>query len=157
MTPNDLKITEQLDALVFQKDVLPEIESLATRLSDQLQASPDGAFVRAELPLALFGKSLPADIQSGNVYVIRPSVSSGLERHPNSHQRSMAFAGEGVFQLGIGSPASHTINIHSSSSAAERWVSIPPNTWHQAIASIDYWTVVTFHTASAPDIINERK
>ncbi|HUR46508.1 MAG TPA: hypothetical protein VMZ27_11585, partial [Candidatus Saccharimonadales bacterium] len=130
---------------------------LAKQLSEQLLAKPAAAFVRGEIPLALFGKSLPKDIHSSNVYVIRPAVSSGLERHPNSHQRSVALVGEGVFELGIDSPASHAIANKPASRVAERWASIPPNTWHQAIAGEDYWTVVTFHTAPDRDIINERK
>jgi len=157
VTSEERKIIDQLDALVFKKEALQEIESLAKHLFKQLQTKPAAAFMRAELPLALFGKTLPHDIKSSNVYVIRPSVSSGLERHPNSHQRSLALAGEGVFELGTGSPQSHSIGNRATATAAERWVSIPPNIWHQAVAAGNYWTVVTFHTALDQEIINERQ
>ena len=157
MTADELQIIQQLDALVFSKAALPAIELLAKQLTDQLHGKPTANFVRRELPLELFGASLPKEIGSSNVYVIRPSVSSGMERHPNSHQRSMSLAGEGVFELGIDQPAQFAIANKPLSTPAERWVNIPPNTWHQAIAGKTNWVVVTFHTAPDQDIINERK
>ena len=69
----------------------------------------------------------------------------------------MSLVGEGVFELGLHAPTQHAIANRPTSTAADRWVSIPPNTWHQAIAGKNYWTVVSFHTAPDRDIINERK
>ncbi len=37
-----------------------------------------------------------------------------------------------------------------------RWVSIPPYTWHQAVAPKENWVVVSFHTAPEDELIEER-
>ena len=36
------------------------------------------------------------------------------------------------------------------------WISIPPNVWYRAIGFEENWIVVSFHTASADEIIEER-
>lgn len=157
MTGDELQLLSTLDSLVFQPDALATIEQLANELTQQLQSKPTAAFARAELAISLFGAALPAEAKSSNVYVIRPGVSSGIERHPNSHQHSMSLRGEGTFALGLaGERCEHRLQGKASGAIARRWVSIPPQTWHEAIAGSGLWTVVTFHTAPDREIINER-
>jgi hypothetical protein len=157
VTEEEFQLLTILDRLVRQPSALAAIKSLAADLMRQLQAKPAAAFRRADLPLSGYGPGLPDQIQSSNVYVIRPQVSSGIERHPNSHQRSMALEGEGLFALGP-SDQRREQHIHGGSTAGieQRWASIPPGTWHEAIAGDGLWTVVTFHTAADSAIINER-
>jgi hypothetical protein len=157
VTSDELAIISQLDTLIFRSEVLLEIQRIADELSQEIQAKPTAAYVRAELSLALFGVELPKGIKSSNVYVIRPGVSSGLERHPNSHQRSMSLAASGTFVLG--SPEQRqrrAITCNKREELRSRWVSIPPDTWHEAIAGEEHWTVITFHTAPDKEIVNER-
>ena len=37
-----------------------------------------------------------------------------------------------------------------------RWVSVPSNVWHRALGFEQNWIVVSFHTASADELIEER-
>ena len=41
-------------------------------------------------------------------------------------------------------------------SAENRWISIPPNTWHQGVVGDADWAVVSFHTVPAGELIEER-
>ena len=39
----------------------------------------------------------------------------------------------------------------------ERWISIPPNVWHQPVVATETdWVVVSFHTVPAEELIEER-
>jgi hypothetical protein len=38
----------------------------------------------------------------------------------------------------------------------DRWISIPPNVWHQGVVSARDWVVVSFHTVPAADLVEER-
>ena len=39
----------------------------------------------------------------------------------------------------------------------QKWISIPPNVWHQVVVPEgDDWVVVSFHTVPAEDLIEER-
>src|SRR5262249_54465621 len=37
-----------------------------------------------------------------------------------------------------------------------RWISVPPNVWHQAVVPDQDWVVVSFHTVPAHELIEER-
>ncbi len=37
-----------------------------------------------------------------------------------------------------------------------RWLSIPVNVWHQPVMADGDWTVVSFHTVEAAELIEER-
>jgi hypothetical protein len=85
-------------------------------------------------------------------------MDTGPERHANSHQRMMSFQGSGDMQTG--EPGNSRSNILISDSKApleQRWISIPPNTWHRPVVSKDAdWAVVSFHTVLAEELIEER-
>ncbi len=39
----------------------------------------------------------------------------------------------------------------------QRWISIPPNVWHRPVVGANAdWTVVSFHTVLAEELIEER-
>lgn len=157
MIQDEEQLLKNLDRLILQPRTRAHIEQLAGELARQLQCKPAAPFVRQELPLSLYGAGLAPEILSSNVYVIRPGVTSGKERHPNSHQRSMSLAGGGAFVIGLGEATqTHSIAALDRAGAEVRWVSIPPNTWHEAVAGEAAWTVVSFHTVADRDIVNER-
>jgi hypothetical protein len=37
-----------------------------------------------------------------------------------------------------------------------RWISIPPNVWHQGVVGPEDWAVVSFHTVLEHELIEER-
>jgi hypothetical protein len=70
----------------------------------------------------------------------------------------MSFQGSGDMQTR--EPAQWQSNALVSDPEApleRRWISIPPNVWHRPVvgANVD-WTVVSFHTVLAEELIEER-
>jgi hypothetical protein len=51
---------------------------------------------------------------------------------------------------------SHFMQSDPAGSFTSRWLSIPANVWHKPVMSHEDWIVVSFHTASATDLIEER-
>jgi hypothetical protein len=108
------------------------------------------------IPLSIYGESLPAFIRSSWVFVLRAWATTGAERHPNSHQRMMSFRGIGDLQTeDDGHWQSNLLISNREVALAQRWVTIPPNVWHQAIVADSDW-VVSFQTVSAEELIEER-
>jgi hypothetical protein len=99
------------------------------------------------IPLDLYG-ALPAGIGSSWLFHLRDGLAHPPERHPNSIQRMFAFDRPGWFDWWDGS----------------RWVSellapggdglsIPADTWHRMPAQPKPWTVVSFHTVAAEELV----
>ena len=109
------------------------------------------------VPLTAFAGSLPESIRSCWVFVIRAGAETGAERHPNSHQRSFSLIGSGMFELRAGTNwRAHTLNSTDRSSIEERWVSIPPSTWHRLFVGSECWGMLSFHTVDPEALIEER-
>lgn len=109
------------------------------------------------IPQSVFDASLPPAIQSSWVFVLRAGAVTGAERHPNSHQRMMSYQGTGDLQTGgDGRWQSNLLQSKRGGRLEERWVSVPPNVWHQAVVPGSDWVVVSFHTVSAKELIAER-
>jgi hypothetical protein len=150
-------ILEALDAAVGRDSVIRELEPIVARVFTKLSADPGASMAWEDVPLEVFGSGLPNQIRSSWVFILRAGATTGAERHPNSHQRMMSLRGVGDLQMG--GPGRWRSNILADERDAElesRWVSVPTNVWHQAVVPEEDWVVVSFHTASAQALLEER-
>ena len=110
------------------------------------------------IPLSVFGRALPPEIQSAWVFVLRACADTGAERHPNSHQRMMSLEGSGNLQTGEpGQWQSNVLVSNPDVPLERRWISIPQNVWHRPLIGGEAdWVVVSFHTVVADELIEER-
>jgi hypothetical protein len=109
------------------------------------------------LPIEIYGSALPSFILSSWVFILRAHIETGAERHPNSHQRMVSYRGSGDFQTRVNGPwESNYLTSESGAPLEERWISIPVNVWHQSAKPESDWTVVSFHTVPAEELIEER-
>jgi hypothetical protein len=107
--------------------------------------------------LAVYETDLPDGVRSSWVFIVRAGSTTGAERHPNSHQRVMSYRGQGDLQVIHGGQwNSHLLFSDPGGVLDHRWLSIPPNTWHQAVVREANWVVVSFHTVRAHELIEER-
>ena len=150
-------ILATLDRAVRRKAVLGAIDARVVRLERKLASRPGAQMVWDTLPLALFGTVLPGEVRSGWVFILRAGATTGAERHPNSHQRTVSYRGTGDLQVLVGGRwRSHALASGLDAPVQRRWASIPPNTWHQVVVGERNWVVVSFHTATADSLIEER-
>ena len=151
------KTLQVLDAIVRQKSVSTMIDSIVLRVEQKLAQDLEALLAWEPVPLATYAERLPEIIRSSWVFVLRAQANTGDERHPNSHQRMMSYRGSGDIQIWTGEKWCSNLLISDSDARIEsRWVSIPPNTWHQAVVPEENWVVVSFHTVSEEELIEER-
>ena len=107
--------------------------------------------------MEIYQAKLPEIIRSSWVFVVRANEDSGAERHPNSHQFMMSYKNTGDLQIQIeDSWIPNPLVSVPSDPIENRWVSVPPNVWHRALGLNENWIVVSFHTALADELIEER-
>ena len=109
------------------------------------------------VPLALYGQKLPGDIRSSWIFILRAGSTTGAERHPNSRQRMMSYRGSGDLQTRTEEYwATNWLVSDLGAQLEHRWISIPPNAWHQAVVPGKNWIVISFHTVPEHELIEER-
>ena len=149
---------EALDMALRSESVRKHIRSIVVRVREQLARRKDALMSWEPFPLDVLAATLPGDIRSAWVFVLRAGADTGAERHPNSHQRMMSFEGSGDLQTG--EPGKWQSNVLVSDRDApleQRWISIPTNVWHRpVIDNAADWAVVSFHTVPAEELIEER-
>ncbi len=158
MIPEERSRLESLDALLRSEDVREQIRPVVERVRAELARKKEARMTWKPIPMGVFGRALPAGVQSAWVFVLRAGADTGAERHPNSHQRMMSFEGSGDMQTGQpGQWQSNALLSDPEAPLEHRWISIPPNVWHRPVVAADAdWVVVSFHTVVADELIEER-
>jgi mannose-6-phosphate isomerase-like protein (cupin superfamily) len=134
-----------------------QIDPIVERVTRKLASEPTAAMAWEPIPLSIYGDALPAVIRSSWVFILRARAVTGAERHPNSHQRMMSYRAAGDLQTGgEGKWQSQPLVSDPGAGMEKRWISVPPNVWHQAVVADRDWVVVSFHTVAPHELIEER-
>ena len=151
-------ILQALDAAASAPAAAASLKQIGERVLATLVRGPKEIEAWETVPLELYGaERLPGEVRSSWVFVLRRGVTTGAERHPNSRQRMFSMSGGGDFQVHDGNQwQSHFLATDHRAPLEERWVSIPPNTWHQGVVGEQDWLVVSFQTAAPEELIEER-
>jgi hypothetical protein len=126
------------------------------RVQSALAGLPGQPQAWEPLPLDSLKLAVPPEIQSCWIFVLRANANFGAERHPNSHQRTVALAGTALFEVfvdGAWCPCA----VDGGRGAAEPGsaISIPPSVWHRIRVGSENFVSVSFHTARADELIEE--
>jgi hypothetical protein len=157
LTAAERRILEVLDEIAGRDDVRARVDAAAGRLETTLRDAEGAQMAWETVPLSAFDPGLPESIRSGWVFILRDGAVSGAERHPNSHQRTLSWRGAGDLMTLSGDRwSSHRLASDRRARRESRWVTIPAGTWHQAVVRGGHWVVLSFHTAPAEDLIEER-
>jgi hypothetical protein len=158
MTREERSRLESLDAVLRSDNVREQIRPIVERVRAELARKKEALMAWEPIPLTVFDRALPSEIRSAWVFVLRAGADTGAERHPNSHQRMMSFEGSGDLQTGEhGKWQSNFLVSDPDAPLERRWISIPTNVWHRPVINAETdWAVVSFHTVSAEELIEER-
>ena len=150
-------ILRGLDRAVFAPAAAGRLNEIGDRVLEVLGRAPSEIEAWEAIPLELYGPGLPDDVRSSWMFVLRRGVTTGAERHPNSRQRMVSWKGSGDFQVHDGPGwRSHQLVSDPRAPWEQRWLSIPPETWHQGVVGPEDWLVVSFHTVPAEALVEER-
>ena len=150
-------IITALDAAIWPALRAGKLDLPIRRVTATLARDPRARLAWEAVPLDAYGP-LPDTIRSTWIFALRGGTSTGAERHPNSIQRVMAYRGRADLQTRQdGAWRTNMLDAAPGSPLSRRWLSIPVNAWHRPVipAGAD-WLVISFHTATAEDLIEER-
>ena len=158
MTTEERSRLELLDAALQSGSVRDHIRSVVVRVNKALSRKKDALMSWEPVPLRIFPTTLPPEIRSAWVFVLRAGADTGAERHPNSHQRMMSLEGSGDLQTGKPGKWHSNVLVSDPDAALERrWISIPTSVWHRpVINAAANWAVVSFHTVPPEELVEER-
>jgi hypothetical protein len=158
MAPSERKMLRFLDQVIRQESIAPSLAAISARVEQELATDPEAVLAWEPVPLALYEADFPEEIRSSWVFVLRNGTATGAERHPNSRQRVASYQGAGDLQIrSAGEWLSNPLVSAPGAALERRWLSIPPNVWHQAVVPAGpNWVVVSFHTVPAAELIEER-
>lgn len=157
LTTEEKTILQKLDAALSYGSTATWLDEIISNVEQELVRKSDDLLDWKSVPLSLYHLPLPEQIRSSWVFILRANTTTGAERHPNSHQRMMSYRGSGDFQTRTDGPwCSHRLISDPAASLEERWISIPPNVWHQAVVADKHWIVISFHTVPDHELIEER-
>ena len=152
---SERKILASLHLAVLAPLAATYLECVAQDVGSVLKNDPAARLAWRTIPLNIYGE-LPAGIASSWVFVLRAGCTSGAERHPNSIQRVMSLCGHADMQTWNGERwTSNVLRSKADLRLEERWLSIPRNVWHRPVMGDVDWVVVSFHTASSDELIEE--
>jgi hypothetical protein len=144
-----------LNDIVRMDSAVALVTETLRRVCQQLDASTK-LMAWDIVPLTAFGGRLPESIRSCWIFVIRANATTGAERHPNSHQRSISLIGSGTFEVRAGAKwDTHALVSTDRAELEQRWVSIPPSTWHRLLVGPETWGMLSFHTVAPEELIEE--
>jgi hypothetical protein len=153
--PSERDILETLDRQVRAPRSAAVLSDLVEKVSAQLKKDPAALLAWQSVPLDTYD-NLPEGIASSWIFVLRAGCSSGAERHPNSIQRVMSLGGYADMRTWDGqSWVSNILKSDAAEPLENRWLSIPTNVWHRPVMGEVDWVVVSFHTASDQELIEE--
>jgi len=149
-------ILERLDGVLHSAGVREALDQIAARVERRLHEDAAALLAWEPVPLTLYKGQLPAGIRSSWVFVLRAGTTSGAERHPNSIQRMTSWRGDGDMHIWDGGWRPSGLTPDAAAALESRWVSIPLKVWHKPVMGAENWVVVSFHTASDTELIEER-
>ncbi len=154
---SEKEILHILDSAVRDPAVRSKIEAIVERVEKRLEEDAKAIMAWEPIPLDIYELQLPDTVKSSWIFVLRKHTVTGAERHPNSIQRMMSYKGSGDFQTMPDLKwISHFLVSEPQEELERRWISIPMNEWHQGVVGDGNWTVLSFHTCEANELIEER-
>ena len=158
MDQREQEYLRKIEALLNSEKAWLAIDKAVLETQAMLDADPERFTAAVQVSLSVFGESLPSEIKSCRVFTLRAEFESRTECHPNSHQRVLSLEGIGEIRV-FDDPEPFTVSLRSNKSGPLelRWGSLKENIWHQPVAGPKDWVVLTFHTASEAELIDEYK
>ena len=150
---DEATVLRRLNACAYAPPAHRYLESVAYLLKHSLAENCELTSAHAVIPLETYAGPLPTDVKSSWVFLLRKNTAFEAERHPNSIQRMFALSGPGIMETWHDNRWQPHRLI---TGAGEAGLSIPAFAWHRPATLACDWAVVSFHTVTAEDLVEQR-
>lgn len=141
---------DQLTRLVSDLLKQPAFNNAISKLKEQVGTTED-PFVWSVIDPDLLPDSLPGELKSGWIFVLKEGVSSGCHYHPNSVQHMLVLDGQGTST--VGGYKKRMFPFGSTQHQAEDlWFVINEGVEHEFVPEGRYMVVISFHTCVADEL-----
>ena len=150
----DDQVAAELSHLVNSFRESDAIAPVLARVERALLSHPDQPQAWEPLSVSALPFSIPEGIRSCWVFILRAGASFGAERHPNSHQRTVALSGDALFEFLVDDSWSQLpIRASTDEMDSASAISIPPSVWHRITIGEANFVSMSFHTVLAEQLI----
>ena len=87
MDHQERAILERLDAALRRGSARAVIDGIVARVEQALDAEPDSVMAWEPIPLECYARTLPGEVRSSWVFILRARTVTGAERHPSDNPR----------------------------------------------------------------------
>lgn len=140
----------QLDDAVAELIARPAIHNLVDTLKQQLPDTSE-PFVWSAIDLQSITTTLPGEIRSCWIFVLKKNAGSGCHYHPNSIQHMVMIEGEGTSKVGSISRQMRRFR-EEGCSLEDMWYVIPEGVPHEFFPEGKDVVVVSFHTCESDEL-----
>ncbi len=150
MTEVGASYLQQLNDAVAELVTRPAIRSVIDTLKVELQHTSE-PFVWSTIDLKSVTTTLPDEIKSAWIFVLKKDVPSGCHYHPNSIQHMVMIEGAGTSKVGT-VPGRMKLFETQGGALEESWYVIPEGVPHEFFPEARDVVVVSFHTCDANEL-----
>jgi len=150
MTEVGASYLQQLNDAVAELVTRPAIRGVVDTLKVELQHTSE-PFVWSTIDLKSVTTTLPDEIKSAWIFVLKKDVPSGCHYHPNSIQHMVMVEGAGTSK--VGAVAGRMKLFEAQGSALEEsWYVIPEGVPHEFFPEGKDVVVMSFHTCDSDEL-----
>jgi len=150
MTEVGASYLQQLNDAVAELVTRPAIRGVVDTLKVELQHTSE-PFVWSTIDLKSVTTTLPDEIKSAWIFVLKKDVPSGCHYHPNSIQHMVMVEGAGTSK--VGAVAGRMKLFEAQGSALEEsWYVIPEGVPHEFFPQGKDIVVMSFHTCDSDEL-----
>jgi hypothetical protein len=149
-------IGRTIEHLLQKAEVQSTLDMASRQALEILEADSTKLAGSVSISLEVFGPELPPTLLSCRLSVMKAGAAYHLERHPNAIQYVYSLENGGsisIYDDGIWRKSE--LDSDASTALETRWHMVPANTWHQPVPGEKNWTVLAFHTASPPELVDD--
>jgi hypothetical protein len=150
------EVGESVAHLISDAKVAVALAEATERAMAILDSDPQKLAGTIPLDIGIFGNSLPQELRSCRLSVMRAGAAYHVERHPNAVQYVYSLNNSGSISIFDGNNWRTTeLTSNAADPLVSRWHIVPPNAWHQPVPGVNHWTVLGFHSVPSTELIDD--
>lgn len=152
----DTEVGQLVTRIISEAKVAAALAEATEGAMAILDSDPKKLAGTIPLDIGIFCDSLPQELRSCRLSVMRAGAAYHVERHPNAVQYVYSLNNSGsisIFDENNWRTTELSSNVDDP--LVSRWHIVPANTWHQPVPGVKHWTVLGFHSVPSTELLDD--